>query len=359
MTITSVDLTQEGARLSGDGDGSKAPKRKYVAHYRVITDDPTTSPKAIETHFKTTTTLPWYGRPWKWTGATSTDRDPDSICKGIEVAHIPQSAGIFKVEASYEPVDGDDKDKEKPDNNNGDSTKDPLLWRDQLSISYTQITLPVMHAVFRGFTTGDLADEKFKGTNLLQVGKTYIPQNSALIPYVPLPEMEIDLKVIRITRNVASFDSNRYDPWISTVNTDPVNIIRRHLGMAVSIDPFCGRLKQISAQSDFQNGVAFVRREVEIWVNPRGWRGKLADMGRAGRPKQAGQTGFVSPGDLINKPLRTEQGAFKDQEDYPLGVDIPLDGFGAPKRSDNPATNIWTNWSYYDERAWAPIAAEF
>lgn len=357
MTITSVALTQEGARLSGDGDGSILPKRKYVAHYRVKTDDPTTSPKAIENHFKTEVSLPWYGRPWKWTGAAGNDRDAESICKGLEIAHIPQSEGMFKVEASYEPVDGEGKE-EKPDNNGKDS-KDPTEWRNAISISYTQITVPVQWAVFQGFTTGIRGDDPFKGTNLLQVGQTYTPQTSALVPFSPLPEMEIDIKVIRITRNIVLFQSNRYDPWLGTVNTDPVTIIRGDLNIIVSIDPLCGRLKSINAQTEFANGISYVRREIEIWVNPRGWRGRLADMGMVGLPKAETDDGFVSPGELEHRPLRIEQGVLKDGDDFPAGVPIPLDGFGQPKRSKSKSSGIWSNWSYYEERAWAPVVAEF
>jgi hypothetical protein len=362
MTITSVDLTQEGARLSGDGDGSIAPKRKYTAHYRVITDDPTTSPRAIESHFKSDVNLPWYGRSFRWTGATSNDRDPDSVCKGIEISHIPQSAGIFKVEASYEPVDGDGDDKEKP-SNDGSNSKDPLEWRDSISVSYTQITVPVMHAVFQGFTRGDDGNEPFRGTSLLQVGRTYVPQASNLVPFVPLPEMEVDIKVIRITRNIPIFISNQYDKWLGTVNTDPVTIARDELNIIVSIEPLQGRLKQISAQTEFANGVSYVRREVEIWVNPRGWRGRLADMGMGCGPRLPGESGYVSPGELDAIPANrdlVEQGVFKDDDDYPIGQPVPLNGFGKPLRGElKRQGEVWLNWSYYPEVAWGWIAKEF
>lgn len=352
MTISSVDLKQEGTSLSGSGDDLDGLKRSYTANYRVVTDDPTTSPKAIEAHFKATATLPWYGRSWRWTGTNSNDSDSTAICKKLEISHRPKSAGVFDVEAMFEPKDGSEKNKEQPNNSDGSNSDDPLEWREQISIGYTQITEPVMLAIFDGFTTGAGGDTRTNGTNALQRGLTYIPQNSALIPYDPLPEREIDLKVIRMTSNIPFFNSNLYDGWISTVNNDPVNINKPNLGVFVSIDPFKGRLKAVNASSDFQNGQAFVRREVEIWVHPKGWRGRLADMGHAARATQAADTGFVSPGDLINKPGRAEQITIKDKDDFPMTAPVPLDGFGRPLRTDQPSRNVWTNWIYYDERQW-------
>jgi hypothetical protein len=359
MTILSVDLTQQGASLSGDGDGTRQ-KRSYSANYIVKTDDPTTSTKAIEKHFKNSPPLPWYGRSWKWTGTAGNDSDPDSICKKFTVSHEPQSAGIFKVVAEFEPIDGDDKDKEKPSNSDsGDNSRDPLEWREQMSISYTQVTEPVMLAVFRGFTTGANGDQVIPGIAALQIGGTYIPQNSALVPYDPLPEREIDIKVIRLTKNVPEWDGNAADAWQRTVNTDLVTINKPQLKMIVRIRPLQGRLKQISATSDFQNGVAFVRREVEIWVHPNGWRGRLADMGHHALALNENEEGFVSPGDLINNPGRLEQITLKDKDDYPSTAPVPLDGFGKPLRTKDATKNVWGNWSYYREVPWAPIVKDF
>lgn len=359
MTILSVGLTQQGTSLSGNGDETRQ-QRTYSANYIVKTDDPTTSTKAIEKHFKQTPSLAWYGRPWKWTGTNGNDSDPESICKKLSISHKPQSEGVFEVTADYEPKDGDEKDKEKPSNSaDGDKTRDPLEWRESMSISYTQVTEPVMWAIFRGFTTGANGDMVAPGIAALQIGGTYIPQNSALVPYDPLPEREINITVIRLTKNVAPFNGNQFDNWIGTVNTDNIQILKPFLGMFINVPAFKGRLKQVSAQSDFQNGVPFVRREMEIWVHPKGWRGRLADMGHSALATQAADAGFVSPGDLINTPGRVEQITLKDKDDYPATAPVPLDGFGRPLRSDKATQNVWTNWSYYEEKPWAQIVADF
>lgn len=358
MTILSVDLTQQGTTLSGDGDGDRQ-KRSYSANYIVKTDSATTSSKAIETHFKRTPSLPWYGRSWKWVGENGNDSDPDSICKKLSVSHKPQSEGIFEVTAQYEPKDGDQKDKEKPNNDDGGNSRDPLEWRESMSISYTQVTVPVMLATFRGFTTGANGDAPFAGINALQIGGTYVPQNSALVPYDPLPEKEIDLTVIRLTKNVAPFNGNAFDPWISTVNSEPFQILKPNLGMFINVGALKGRLKQVSASSDFQNGQAFVRREIEIWVHPLGWRGRLADMGHASRALNEAEQGFVSPGDIINNPGLVEQITLKDSDDYPMTAPVLLDGRGKPLRSSDATNNVWTNWSYYEEKSWAPMVADF
>lgn len=351
MTIQSVALTQEGTSLASTGSDDTTVKRVYTAHYRVITDNATTSSKAIEKHFRATPSLAWFGRTWKWTGTgTANDNDPDSICKKLEVSHQPGSAGIFRVEATYEPRDSD-KPKENPNNDDGTDTSDPLEWREQMSINYTQITEPVMWAIFHGFTTGPKGDILIPGTNALQRGLTYVPQNAALVPYDPLPEKEIDIKVIRMTSSVPLFDSNTYDAWISTVNDDPVFFIKRHLGMIVSIEPYKGRLKSVNATSDFQNGKAFVRREIEIWVNPNGWRGRLANLGHAVKPKPE-DDGFVSPGDLVNKPAQAEQITAVDVNGLPMTAPLPLDSFGQLLRSKDKNKEVWTNWQYYDERRW-------
>lgn len=361
MTITSVELTQEGTSLSGQGRKDGFINRNYNAHYRVITTDPTTAALAIEAYFKRTTALPWYGRVWRWSSSAGNAIDATSICKKIEISHVPSSAGIFKVEALFEPVDEEDQ-KEKPDNEDGDKDPDPLKWREQVSVSYTQVTEPVMSAIFHGFSRGsrfERQQNEVRGTNALQRGKWYIPQNSALVPYDPLPEMEIDILVMRFVKNVPSWNTNIYQAWISTVNKDLVNINKPQLKFFAQIDPLMGRIKQIGAQSDFQNGVTFFRREIEIWVHPNGWRGRLADMGFAGRPKDATDDGFVSPGDLEHNPGRVEQVLLKDGAGYPMTSPISLDGFGRPLRTDKPDEQVWTNWQYYNEREWQPIAAQF
>lgn len=354
MTISSVELKQEGTSLSGSGDDQDGLKRNYTANYRVVTDDPTTSPKAIEAHFKATTSLPWYGRSWKWNGATN-DSDSEAICKKLEISHRPKSGGVFDVEATFEPKDGSEPNKEKPSNSpDGELTDDPLGWREQLTITYTQITEPVMWARFMGFTTGVNGNDPYRGLNAMQIGALMCPQGSNLVPFNPLPEKEIDLKVIRMTKNVPNFDSNAADRWVSSVNTDLVDFSRPNLGIALKVFPLTGRLKQIGATSEFQNGRAFVRREIEIWVHPRGWRGRLADMGLLTKPLDPADAGFVSPGDILNrKPNRVEQTVPKDADDYPIGEPILLDGFGRPLRSNNPHRTIWSNWQYYDEKQWA------
>lgn len=357
MSITSVDLTQEGTSLSGQGTKDGFINRNYTSHYRVKTTDPTTAVTDIERHFRITTSLPWYGRIWRWSSSAGNATDPYSICKKLDISHIPQSEGIFKVEANFEPIDTEDQ-KEKPDNDKGDKDPDPTKWREQVSVSYTQITVPVMFATFCGFTSGKFGNDPYVGTNALRVGRTYIPCNSALIPYDPLPECEVDIKVIRFTKNVPEFDSNRYDPWIGTVNADEVRIDKPQLKFKVKFSPLLGRIKQIGATSDFQNGVTFFRRELEIWVNPNGWRGRLADLGFAGRA-QPGDVGFVSPGDLEHNPGRVEQVLFKDKDQFPMTSPVPLDGFGRPLRTDKTDEQVWTNWSYYLEQPWQPVVAEF
>lgn len=358
MTIESVDLTQEGTSLSGQGTKTGFINRNYTAHYRVKTDDATTAVLAIEKHFQNTKSLPWYGRIWRWSSDAGNATDATSICKKIDISHIPQSEGIFKVEANFEPVDIDG-DKEKPNNDNGDKDPDPLQWREQVSVSYTQISMPAMWAVFHGFTTGPFANDPWVGTNALRIGRTYIPQNSALVPYDPLPEFELDIKVLRFVRNVPAFNSNDYDPWISTVNSDAVQIIKPHLNFQVQFSPLVARMKSINAQSDFQNGVTFFRREVEIWVHPNGWRGKLADVGFASRALNAADDGFISPGDLENNPGRVEQILMKDKDQYPMTSPVALNGFGVPLRTDKNDRQIWGNWQYYDEREWQPVVAQF
>ncbi len=358
MTILSVGLTQQGTSLSGDGDSTRQ-KRSYSANYIVKTDSATNSVKEIEAHFRRTATLPWYGRSWKWTGTNGNDSDPESICKKLSIQHKPQSEGIFDVSAEFEPIDGNEKDKERPDNGDGDKTRDPLDWREQVSVNYTQITVPVMLATYRGATTGQFGNDPHPGTNFLIDGRTYTPCNSALVPFDPLPEMEIDIKVLRFTRNIPDFDSNLYDPWIGTVNSDAVNINKLNLKFKCSFSPLSARIKSISGTSEYQNGVSFYRREIEIWVHPNGWRGRLADMGFTGR-QAAGDRGYVSPGEL--DPLNNinpmpQQVILKDKEDYPFTQPQLLDGNGQALVAG--AQHVWLNWSYYLERPWAQIVPAF
>lgn len=357
-----IDLTQEGSSLSGSGKEGAFVNRSYNSQYRVLTQDATVSAKLIEDHFRRTTSLPWYGRAWKWAQGTNTDKDIESICVSIDVKHEPQSTGKFMVECKFEPKN-DKTEKEKPDNSDdGDDTNDPLAWRDQVNITYVQQSFPATKGIFRGFTQGSpflgQNDKPFAGTNKLRLGLTYVPCGSNLVPYDPLPEIEEQIKVIRFVRNIPEWDSAWSDPWIGIVNADAVTIIKKPIGFKVVIPALKGRIVSINGSSEFENGKSFWRREIEVHVHPRGWRGRYPDMGLVALPKDT-DDGWVSPGDLINKPRQTEQISMKDDEGTPTPSPLLLDGFGRPLRVQDIDRTVWTNWQFYEELLWQPVANNF
>jgi hypothetical protein len=342
MAITDVTLTQEGTGLSGSGISIEKARRSYTAHYRVTTDNPTTSPKAVEAYFRATKTLPYYGRKWSWSGenGAANDKDVDAVCNKLDVSYQPKSGGLFTVEAGFEPESSDSRQQQGKDG----MSDDPADWMETINIGYTQISVPVEKSVFEGFNPPNIVNPK------LIVGQEFPPCSSAMVPYDPPPEKQIHIKVVRLGKWVS--DLNDIDPWQGVINDRDFTIDKMQSYNFKQVVPkWHGLIKHIGGHHEWINDDDWYRREIELWINPLGWVEEYLDKGlhrraMAGDPKRNGTNETLSltdinPGDPISEQLTDNKG-------YTLTSPVLLDGNGQPLQDlKNP---VWLKWRHLPQK---------
>lgn len=346
MAITSVGISQRGGSLDGSGSDPGTVQRNYSIPFIVKTDDATTgdrtSPLAVEQHFRITPTLPFYGRAWKWTfGSGATAVDVQSRCSGLHVEYREKSEGVFDVTADFKPDDGQSKQVEF-------DPEDPSTWPESVESTSTQISVPAEFGLFRGFDPPGIQNPFLKPNNVYPI------VNSAFKPMDPLPERLIEIEIIRLQRYVLFLDEPTKS-FRGFINNDVLNIDKRFYGFHWTIPPFCGWIKHIGGVSEEIKGVQFVRREVEVWVNPERWWEKFLDRGLERRcvpgvdKTRAGE--LISSSNTTINPTRPIHEPIKDGEGIPITEPDLLNGNGQPLR--DLAKPVWLYWQLKGDRACA------
>lgn len=341
MAVTSV-IEISGSH-SGDAQGEDATfiKASYSARYFVKCSEPTDAPNVVLAHFRATGSLPWAGRPFRLGGHS----DVSARCKKVQCDYIPQSGGMYNVLAEFS---SSDTPKEQQPDINGRQTENPLLWRDEIEVGYSQLGHPVQLAKFHGFKNA----RKFN--KFLKVGDEVIPMNSALVPYDPGIEGELEIKIIRISKNAAIYFDNQISRLQGTVNANTVNIIKPLYGFAATVPARLGKLR-FGGSYAVTNDIGYWKQTAEIHVNPLGWRRELLDRGftrRAapGDPDAKGgtmptPTSILTPGTATTEPIL-------DGDGNPISEPILLDGDGQPLEARYSNKPVWGQWQIYQETSW-------
>jgi hypothetical protein len=337
MSITSVRIAAAGASGEATGQGPLSVRTKYGVTYNVETSGVSVGPLDVLTHFRRTPTLPWIGSFFAFEG----EFDTTVLCKKVVPQFIEKSEGRWRVQCEFEPVD-DDKDS-KPDDNDK-LQEDPLLWHDEIDISYTQISIPVEDAIFRGGYKG-------RALALRPVGSKGPVVNSAMVPYDPPLEKEISIRVIRFTRNVPAWDATSYNSLQDSVNADHVHVNKRRYKFADLWIKGQARIKNVNGAFQLANGRRYYKRTIEVWVNPLGWLSLVLDRGLERRALEGdpdGKGSTISASDL--QPGMPPVGRIADADGYPVSAPIMLDGDGQPLRPDRPP--VYGAWQIYREARW-------
>lgn len=339
MAVAEVKLSSLGASggfSSGDSNDA-AEGGSYRSHYRVRCDSAEDAPTTVVTHFKRTGTLPWLGRTFKFGNGF----DTASVCRGVEASYIESSGGWFSVECSFGPRKNPEDSEQSVD---GQPSRDPFQWHDEIEVSYSPIGIPVEKATFRGFTAGQ---NKF-----MRAGKELALTHSNLIPMDPPPETELDIEVIRITKIAKLHDGKGFKKYNGAVNTNRVTIVKREYGFRTVIEPFCGRIRVVGGSFAIQNGVKFWRQNVEVHINPLTWRRFLLDQGTA----ELYTSGETLPSGISVNAANTPTG-FKQvpitSDGEPISSPIRLDGLGKKLHPAQPP--VYGIWSTYKEISFAGI----
>jgi hypothetical protein len=340
MAVSEVKLSSTGAGGSVSAGDSKTIilGGSYRSRYRVKCDSTSDTPVTVLNHFYRTSSLPYIGRRFK----VGNGFDSKSLCRGVDVNYVEGSGGHFIAEARFEPITVD-IEGDTPD---GQKSRDPFEWHDEIEVTYTQFSQPVEKAKFYGFTSG--------ANRYMPAGKELPLTNSARIPLDPPLEEEIDIKIIRITKIARAHDDTGFDKYNGTVNLGDVVINKREYGFRTIIPSRCGKLRIIGGQFQIQNGVKFWRQTAEVHVNPQGWRRQVLDLGL----DELYASGDTTPsGMAVNATTTNNRGylyeKIKDEAGYPIGVPVPFNGQG--KRNTPSAAAVYGEWATKKEISWSAI----
>lgn len=341
-----VSVIEKGHGLTGavTGKSRLTAKNVYSATYQV-TCAPGDTAKTVIDYFRTTSGYPYIGDPYDF----GNDSDSTARCKGLTPSYIEDSGGTWLVRAEFEPLDAEED--EQQEDARGNKQTDPLLWHDEIDVSYTQLSIPVENAIFRGINGGNM--------RVRAVGTDGPVVNAAGVPFDPTIEKEIDIKIVRITKNVASFNGNTANFYIGNVNSDQVTVNKPAYRFLDLWRPRTARIKNISGTFQIANGIPYWKQSIEVHINPLGWRRFIVNRGTERRQMPGDIREFdengtpiqISDGDI--QPGQPFHMTIKDADGLPITSPVLLDADGQPLKPDQPA--LYLEYQTYKERAFAGI----
>lgn len=347
MAVIETRILAAGVSGSAKGVDKGGIHANYRLSYLVHVDDEIPSPLTVLRHFKATAELPWIGDRF----ALGDTFDTSATVKAIDPELIEGSVDWFRVNVSFEPIEGEGDDAGPPGKNNkGEGTEDPLEEHDDIEVSFTQISVPQEFGTFRGFINARAANR------FMKPGKFMAIQNSAGIAFDPSIEEEIDIKIIRITKNVPRYNGFVFNRYQGAVNTDAVVINKPAYNFTETFGPFFGKVKSIGAQYGIENKVKFYHQTLEIWVNPLGWRRNILDRGtdqRAAEGDRNASGGIISPSDIAAGDAYHRK--ILDADGVPIVSPVNLDGNGAPLDPKTPDPPVFSVWSTKQELPFMPL----
>lgn len=322
MAITNVELKSAALGGSATGGQDGIVSTSYTAQYQVDADTSTRSPAAVLAHFQQNADLPWPGRSYNLSGGY----DPFSLCKSVNVKYTDKSEVQFLVDVSYESSNG--QGQEEKQDQNGKSSNNPLLWADEIDVSYTQQSIPVEVGEFRAFQPFPI-DNPF-----LQPGKITPIVNSANKPYDPTLEEESQIKILRISKYSKTCQSEAFNKYIGSINSDRVVINKPSYGFSDSFEPYRGLIRGLSAQFAITNGIPHFRQTVELHISSLlyGWFRPIIDRGLSARRAVGdpdGQGGVIGQSDITPEGA-TDSEEVKDKEGVPTSEPVLFNGKGQP-----------------------------
>lgn len=342
MTVLSHKLHSAGASGEASGSSPDQVSYNYAAKYWVKCDSPLDGPKTILQYFKSTAGLPWFGDSFSF----GNDTDTNAKCRSIAPSYVVNSEGWNEVDVKWEQSGGGSAETTPPTNldANGKETDDPEDWNDEVDSSFTQISVPVEKAIFRGFTPEG-------GHPFLRPGKVGPTVNSAMVPFDPPPEMEMDIEVVRFTKWQPDWDGAEGKKWIGRVNSDAVVINKPECNFKDNWPALWARIKAYSGVFVMTKKGPWWKRTIEVHINWQGWRGVLVDRGLTG----AAIDGRRPDGTVVSSSADWDEWLFPlvDADGYQISEPVLLDGKGKPLVPGKPP--VYLTYTYYEEKSFAGI----
>lgn len=319
MAVTNVELHASGT----SGDRDYLNKRKYEAFYLVDVSTVNDQTQTIIEHFQNAGNLPRLGEgPYTYRN----DYDPNVICTSISPKRTDKSQTQWLVSCTFETPTGASDDKDNNKDPNGNLTDDPTLWVPRIDVSFMTIQIPIEGAVYQGGFKGGAAA-------LCPIGKVGPIMNSAFVPYVPPPERDFHISVVRRQWYDITFSQDLASILIGRVNSQFYGGLV--LGYAFAWFAYQAKIVNYGGSLEFINNRVYWHNNLEVHVNPLGWRRQIADRGlhrrmMAGDPD--GRGGTISASDIPRAVAPV--GRVVGVDDLPVTEPVLFDGDGQPLVTD-------------------------
>jgi hypothetical protein len=344
-SVVTTFITQKGPTAKAEGKTAGEERWTYTIVYQVETDDPQTPPQVVRDYFKRDTNLPYIGRVWRFNGKN----DPGAVCSEMSLDYIEKSAGRFRFEFTFTPIEGKEPPEEKP-GEDGEDTDDPLEWRKEISITNSQSSFPVEKAIFLGFNPANIVNP------FLRPGMEVPVVNSAIVPFDPPPEKDMSFAILRIAWRQKDWDEGKAQGWRDLINDEHFTINWPAYNFLFDCPKHRGRIKQFGGTSQYENNVQHWRVELEIWVHPISWIEELGDKGtvrRAAFGDPDGNGSVISSDSNIRHPGIPSHKEILDVDGNPIMQPVLLDGNGQPMKlnhadgGNKQLVPVYLRYQYY------------
>jgi len=345
MTITTDKLRADVCE--GEGRSEVEESRSYSVTVRLVSDaEGADTVSEARAYLKANGNLPWYGRRWGF----GTAKDPLATCRSVKITRLHN---VFDVYATY--TTDTEKNEENPDDKGNPST-DPLEWRTEMDISYSQTAMAIEKARFRGFSR--------PVQNPWMIPQRFGPfvpiLNSARQPLDVQHLEEVDVQVVRCTFNTKEWDQERAFQYIGCVNENDFLVHIPSINFRANFKAGTCKVRQYGGRSMFNNRRAYWAVTIEMMVKYSGWRLQVLDSGfgnrmapgdpKVGDPDNEVWSSVELP-DFGNIPI--EQAV--DQNGNPMAVPGMLDGNGKLlKAGEQP---VYLDYQIYPEISFAGLFA--
>jgi hypothetical protein len=346
MAVTETKLSSQGSSGSASGTDNGTVKASYRSAYRVACSSPADTIDEVLHHFRTTPSLPWMGRKFKFGNGFNAS----VLCKTIDVDQVENGDGRFIARCTFESPESQQQNQGQ--GANGLATDDPTRFHDEIEVSYQTIAIPVEKAKLWGYDPIGTA-----GSASIKPGYVGPIINSCGDPADPTLEQEMRIKVLRITKYLPAYDDSFFEAYANAVNNDIFTINKPQYNFRMRVGLYKARFGSRSATFGMAGNIKYYRVTGELLISglPYGWFQLVPDRGRnrdqsPGKKNNHGVT--ISPGDT-SVALKQLNAPILDADGNPILDPVLLDGSGDVHEKKKPP--IYFIWQTFDLKPFSPI----
>jgi len=336
------------------GNFKEEAKREYQIVFQVTVDDKDDGPPTV----LQATGLPSTGSTY----AMGNETDATAYLYDLSAKRVSGTRLLWHVTAKYKRLSGDDDQDEHTDEN-GEPQDDPLLWHNQIGVTFQKHTIPVDVA----WNLIDIGVPGGAPTGQRPEGRPGPVINSAFTVLDPPLEKEESTMIVRVTKNELTFPQLA-SGFIDTINSDPFTISKIRYNFFMLFFKNTAKLAGVDGSFQFENNTVFWKNTYELHVNersfapaannaghpgfePKGWNEEVLDRGIYGIAVDGLDDG--RGGSYTGNPTGAQTGVQRLQSRGGGSVDEPilLNGRGLPATMTDTNTGdpVYLPYRIYQE----------